>query len=393
MNIFLFDDSTAKQLYPFSATRAMADVRVGMFTNAERWQHIFGQSNQALTQTYITPQTNIPFGDNLFINASTLPTDAMIAAVQTLQNKQALFFDQQLLAFKTDASVQWNETKFEIDFSSFAKVEIADAVEILTQPFHIFQKNEQVLRADFKRFTYQRLSAAISETNKMIGDADEVFLEEGAEVEHCYLNTTTGPIYIGKNAKLMEGSMLRGPIAIGENSLVKMGACIYGATSIGPNCVVGGEIKNSVLFGHSNKAHHGYLGDSVIGEWCNLGAGTSNSNLKNNASEIALWNPYQAQKNTVGNKCGLLMGDYSKAAINSSFNTGTMVGVAANVFGNGLTPKTIASFAWGAEGKEMYALEKAFTDIDNWKKMKQQTITESEKQMLTHLFAVHQLKS
>ncbi len=393
MNIFLFDDITAKQLYPFTATQAMANMRIGLFTNTERWQHIFQQPIQALTQFYIIPQVDISFGDNLFINAAALPTDEMIAAVLALQNHQAIYFDQQLLAFRTNASVQWNETKFDFNFSSLSILLLKASVEMLTQPFHIFQKNEQVLRADFKRFTYQRLSAAISSSNKIIGDADELFVEEGAEVECCFLNTTTGPIYIGKNAKLMEGSMLRGPIAIGENALVKMGTCMYGATSIGPNCVVGGEIKNSVLFGNSNKAHHGYLGDSVIGEWCNLGAGTSNSNVKNNASEIDMWNPYQAQKNKVGNKCGLLMGDYSKAAINTSFNTGSMVGVSANVFAHGLTPKSIPSFAWGIDGKEMYALEKAFVDIDNWKKMKQKTITEREKQMLTHLFAVHQLKS
>ncbi len=393
MNIFLFDDITAKQLYPFTATHAMADMRIGLFTNTERWQHVFQQPIQALTQFYIIPQVDISFGDNLFINASALPTDEMIAASQALQNNQAIYFDQQLLAFRTNASIQWNDTKFDFNFSSLSILLLKAPVEMLTQPFHIFQKNEQVLRADFKRFTYQRLSAAMSSSNKIIGDADELFVEEGAEVEYCFLNTTTGPIYIGKNAKLMEGSMLRGPIAIGENVLVKMGTCIYGATTVGPNCVLGGEIKNSVLFGNSNKAHHGYLGDSVIGEWCNLGAGTSNSNVKNNASEIAIWNPYQAQRNVVGNKCGLLMGDYSKAAINTSFNTGSMVGVSANVFANGLTPKTIASFAWGADGKEMYALEKAFVDIDNWKKMKQQTITEREKLMLTHLFAVHQVQS
>jgi UDP-N-acetylglucosamine diphosphorylase/glucosamine-1-phosphate N-acetyltransferase len=208
----------------------------------------------------------------------------------------------------------------------------------------------------------------------------QVFIEEGAVVEHCILNASEGSIYIGKNALLMEGSMLRGPVAICENAVVKMGSKLYSGTTIGPNCTAGGEIKNSILTANSNKAHDGYLGDSLVGEWCNMGAGTSNSNIKNTAGNIKL----QLGKIIVdaGVKFGMLMGDYSRAAINTSFNTGTVVGVCCNVFNNGLTPKYIPDFSWGCNDGIKYELPKAFKDIDNWKKLKGQSITETEKKIL-----------
>jgi UDP-N-acetylglucosamine diphosphorylase/glucosamine-1-phosphate N-acetyltransferase len=182
----------------------------------------------------------------------------------------------------------------------------------------------------------------------------------------------------------MDGSMLYGPVAICEKAVVKMGSKIYGATTIGPDCIVGGEIKNSVFFGNSNKAHDGYIGDSVIGEWCNMGAGTSNSNIKNNASSIMLWTPNGPVN--VGLKCGVLMGDYSRTAINTSINTGTVIGVCCNVFGNGLTPKYIPSFSWGSDGVERYRYEKALEDIQNWKQLKQQSLSENEMTILKHIF-------
>ena len=216
----------------------------------------------------------------------------------------------------------------------------------------------------------------------MIGS--QLFIEKGAVAEHCIFNTSDGPIYIGKNAKIMEGAMLRGPIAICDGAVVKMGSKIYGATTVAPNSIVGGEIKNTVLFGNSNKAHDGYLGDSVIGEWCNMGAGTSNSNIKNNASVVQVWTLNGAMN--VGTKCGVMMGDYSRTAINTAINTGTVIGVCSNVFGTGLTPKYIPSFSWGNEGIERYGLEKALTDINAWKVLKNEELNESEKNILTHIF-------
>jgi UDP-N-acetylglucosamine diphosphorylase/glucosamine-1-phosphate N-acetyltransferase len=211
-----------------------------------------------------------------------------------------------------------------------------------------------------------------------------VFIEEGAEVECSFLNAREGPIYIGRNAVVMEGSMLRGPLAVCAGAVVKMGTKIYGATTIGPQCNVAGEIKNSVIFGHSNKAHDGYMGDSVVGEWCNWGAGTTNSNMKNNASEVVVWTPNGAVN--VGTKCGVMMGDYTRTSVNTSINTGTVIGACAHIFGNGLTPKYIPSFSWGNDGVERYDLEKAFADISNWKTFKDSHLTTEEKTILKHIF-------
>ena len=226
--------------------------------------------------------------------------------------------------------------------------------------------------------TRKRKSKKISSTNTVIGK--NIFLEEGATVKHSILNASYGPIYIGKNAKVMEGCTIRGPFAMCEGSILKMGAKVYGATTLGPYCIAAGEIKNSILFGYSNKSHDGYLGDSVIGEWCNLGAGTSNSNIKNTAGNVKIWNDFKKEYISAGFKCGLLMGDYSRAAINTSFNTGTVVGVASNVFCNGFPPTFIESFSWG---NKKYELEKALEHIENWKKLKGHILTEEEKNILS----------
>jgi len=252
-------------------------------------------------------------------------------------------------------------------------------------PWDIFQWNDEALRYDFTQITKGRSSQPLPASVQAIAE-ENIFLEEGARVEHALLNASAGPIYIGRNALVMEGSMIRGPFALCEGGVVKMGAKIYGATTIGPYSIAGGEIKNSVLFGYSNKAHDGYLGDSVIGEWCNLGAGTSNSNLKNNAGEVKAWSLVAGKFLPAGMKCGLLMGDYSRAAINTSFNTGTVVGVCANVFGEGLTPKFIPSFSWGYTAAVSYEWEKVLRDIANWKRLKNQLLTDAEIRTLTHIF-------
>ena len=247
----------------------------------------------------------------------------------------------------------------------------------------ILQYNSSEIKKDFDLITKGRLTAAISSTNKLMGSA--IFLEPGAVVEHSYLNASEGPVYIGRDSLVMEGSMIRGPFALGERSVVKMGAKIYGATSIGPGCVVGGEIKNSVIFGFSNKAHDGYLGDSIIGEWCNLGAGSTNSNMKNSGGSVKLWNPIRKTYLDAGLKCGLMMGDYSRSAINTSFNTGTVVGPASHVFGNGATPSYLPSFSWGY-GHEIYDFEKAIQHISKWKKLKGHVLSEEEIIQLKNIF-------
>jgi len=251
-------------------------------------------------------------------------------------------------------------------------------------PWHIFQHNAAALTEDFALLTEGRRSEPAPPDVHVSGKA--VFIEKGARLGACWLNATTGPIYIGRDAEIMEGSLIRGPFAAGEGAVIKMGTKIYGATTIGPHCTAGGEIKNSVLFGFSNKGHDGYLGDSVIGEWCNLGAGTSNSNLKNNAGMIRVCLPATGKYMEAGLKCGLLMGDYSRAAINTSFNSGTVTGVAANVFGQGLTPKYIADFSWGSSPGLRYDWDRALRDIGNWKKLKGRSLTDAEIQTLKHIF-------
>jgi UDP-N-acetylglucosamine diphosphorylase/glucosamine-1-phosphate N-acetyltransferase len=250
-------------------------------------------------------------------------------------------------------------------------------------PWNIVQLNAWAIEQDIQWLKKKKKFRQLSSTNKAINSSN-IFVEKGAQVEHCILNATDGSIYIAKGAVVMEGCMLRGPLAICEGATIKMGAKIYGATTIGPACVAGGEIKNSVFFGHSNKSHDGYIGDAIVGEWCNMGAGTSCSNIKNTASDIMVWTPKGLVN--AGTKCGVVMGDYSRTAINTSINTGTMVGVSSHVYGNGLTPKYIPSFSWGSEGVERYDFEKALVNIANWKALKKQVLSENEKNVLKHIF-------
>jgi len=252
-------------------------------------------------------------------------------------------------------------------------------------PWHIFQQNGEALVDDFALLTSGRNSQPIPSSVQAIAP-ENIFIEEGAVLQYCVLNASGGPIYIGKGAEIMEGSLIRGPFALCDGAVVKMGTKIYGATTIGPYSIVGGEIKNSVIFGYSNKGHDGYLGDAVIGEWCNLGAGTSNSNLKNNAGEVKVWDMGSKGFVAAGTKCGLLMGDYSRSAINTSFNTGTVVGVCCNVFGEGLTPKYIPSFSWGYDNQQKYQLDKALRDIASWKRFKGQALTDTEIQNIKYIF-------
>lgn len=254
-------------------------------------------------------------------------------------------------------------------------VEVKNCVDVV-------KNNAATILGDVAIKQINKATLELSSSSQII-HAYNIFVEEGAILENCILNASEGPIYIAKNCKIMDGAILRGPIFIDEGSIVKMGATIYGGTSIGKNCVVGGEIKNSIINNFSNKAHHGYLGDSIIGKWCNLGAGTSTSNVKNNGSDVML-QLANAELNA-GNKFGLLMGDYSRSAINTSFNTGTVVGTCCNIFTEGLTPKYIPNFSWGCKG-ERYELPKAFTDIENWKIMKGEILSKEERELLKNLY-------
>ncbi len=275
----------------------------------------------------------------------------------------------------------------------------------LLNSIDIIRRNDREIRTDFAWITGGRSTRPVPESNRIIFPVPEsvpagenpshlmeqavpghIFIEEGAVVEHCILNAAEGPIYIGKDALVMEGCMIRGPFALGEHAVLKMGSKVYGATTIGPFSVAGGEIKNSVMFGYSNKAHDGYLGDSVIGEWCNLGAGSSCSNVKNSAGAVKYRNPLKNEDVDAGMKCGLLMGDYSRSAINTAFNTGTVVGVCVNAFGKGLTASYLSSFTWGFDPAEKYGFEKAVQHIQQWKKLKNKTLTDAEIAQLKIIF-------
>jgi UDP-N-acetylglucosamine diphosphorylase/glucosamine-1-phosphate N-acetyltransferase len=256
---------------------------------------------------------------------------------------------------------------------------------LIRYPWHLFQHNAEALLEDFDLVTAGRSSAPIPDSVQAAG-AEHIFVEEGARLSHCVLNATTGPIYIGRDAEIMEGALIRGPFAACRGSVVKMGAKIYGATTVGPYCIAGGEIKNVVFLGYSNKGHDGYLGDSVIGEWCNLGAGTSASNVKNNAGIVQVYHPASGGYLHAGQKCGLLMGDYSRSAINTSFNTGTMTGISCNIFGEGFPPHYVPDFSWGQDGRVRYQWDKALRDIGNWKKLKGQLLQDDEIKALKYIF-------
>ena len=347
MKILLDDIICKADLYPFTLIRSAADIRVGILTIREKWEALLNKKIHTISEV---PENEIS-GKEILIPANILPSHKLIKKLK-------------------------DNTIFNGTDPGIIKIEY---------PWHIFQNNDTAIREDFNLITVNRKTKKIPSTNTVSGR--DIFIEKGAKVEHAMLNASTGPIYIGKNAEVMEGCYIRGPFAMGEESILKMGTKVYGATTLGPYCMGGGEIKNSVLFGYSNKAHDGYLGDSVIGEWCNLGAGTSNSNIKNTAGYVKVLNGNTKEYMSAGLKCGLIMGDYSRSAINTSFNTGTVVGISSNVFCEGFPPAFIDNFLWG---NKKYKLEKALEHIDNWKKLKGQLISDDEKKVLTDIY--HQKK-
>ncbi len=389
MNKLIFTEEFCQpeNLYPFTLTRQIQDIRIGILTIREKWEKMMGlPSYDKKEDDYkdLDRSVNIDeaIGDGacLMVHGNVLPTPGLIRAVKKLK-------DGEFLASPSGNGVVYRITRQEI--IDRYKIKVGKAVMLKEQvkqilyPWDIFQLNDWAIRQDFTLLTAGRKSQKISKTNKLISP-ENIFIEKGARVEFAVINASTGPVYIGRNAEVMEGCLIRGPFSMGESACLKMGAKVYGATSLGPYCVVGGEIKNSVLFGYSNKAHDGYLGDSVLGEWCNLGAGTTNSNLKNNASEVRIWTP--GGELNAGIKCGVMMGDYTRTSINTAINTGTVIGVSANVYGAGLTPKYIPSFSWGSDGVQRYDLEKALLDIADWKKLKNQVLTEDEKSILKAVY-------
>lgn len=379
-NIVLFDTVERGLLYPFTQTRSVADIRFGIFTSRERWQFISGKDVDILTAAYLQHKQILSADKKLFINAAILPNNQLLQLVNELKNNEVIVYNNKVIAFL--ASHKLFDDINNIAISQFDKIiNYVDDIVYISYPWHLFQHNEKAMLYDFDLLTQGRQSQIISDTNRLTSPKN-IFVEEGAFIEHIFINASGGPVYIGKNATVMEGCMIRGPFALGEGATLKMGTAVYGATTIGPYSIVGGEIKNSIIMGYSNKGHHGYLGDSVIGEWCNFGAGTSNSNVKNNAGYILT--DVGNEMVNIGLKCGVMMGDYSRTAINTSLNTATFAGIGCNIFGNGLTPRYISDFTWGF--KERYIFEKALEHIDNWKKFKNSKLTDKEIEILNYLY-------
>ena len=388
-NTILFDDECRDHLLPITFTRPVPCIRTGILTIAEKWERSLNVQASYLTQPYLQKKFPLKTSSvNWFINGSVLPDPRLVAQVNSLQPKQALVQDDVLIAICTNevsATITYDELRSLLSQATISQP--ATPPRTIRRLTDIFMKNGEALRDDFKLITFRRRSASIFESNKVLNRHD-VFIEEGAKVEFAYLNASYGPIYIGKDVEVMEGAMIRGPFAACEGSTIKMGAKIYFPTTIGPYCKVGGEINHSVILGYTNKGHEGYLGHAVIGEWCNLGADTNNSNLKNDYGEIRLWN-YATQnfEDTGLQFCGLVMGDHSKSSINTMFNTGTVVGVFANVFGHGFPRPFIPSFSWGgSSGIVDYRLEKAVEVARLVMARRNVQLTQEDIEILAHIY-------
>ncbi|WP_321318872.1 GlmU family protein [Labilibaculum sp.] len=386
MNYILFDDGAWNDLRPLTFTRPVSEIRVGILSIREKWEKYLTASLSHFTQDYLSVKYPIFVQEqNVLINGSVLPDERLKDAILNLKVGEYLAKDGVILAanFLTADLELVNKEGIE------AKVKVAykQAVDRIAMPYHIFGSNDKALRADFELLTKGRKSQKISDTVNVLG-RENVFLEEGAKVEFATLNATDGPIYIGKDAVIMEGCLVRGPLSMCEHAELKMGAKVYGATTLGPYCKCGGELNNVVLFGYSSKAHDGFLGNAVLGEWCNIGADTNNSNLKNNYSEVKLWSYSSDSFEKTGLQfCGTIMGDHSKCGINTMLNTGTVIGVSANVFGAGFPRNFIPSFAMGGNhGFKEYRLKATFEVAGLVMQRRGMEFNEVEKNILTNVF-------
>ncbi len=395
LNLVFADDQFRDQLLPFAFTRPVADIRVGILTIRQKWETVLKVPEGAsgsLTQFYLSGKYHLsPDKECLLLNGALMPDEILLRLVLSLKVGQQIIHHDRLLAAVVDRSILEGK-EYISPLPGLERIEYVGQPLLINNIWSIFSMNDAAIRSDFQLLTKGRRSEIISSSNQTI-KPDQIFIEQGAKIECSILNASTGPIYIGKDAEIMEGCMIRGPFSLGESATLKMGAKIYGATTIGPGSKIGGEVSNSVIFGNSNKGHDGFLGNSVLGEWCNLGADTNNSNLKNNYSEIKLWN-YLANDyvNTSLQFCGLFMGDHSKCGINTMFNTGTVVGACANIFGAGFPPKFIPSFTWGAvENSEIFLIDKVIELAERVMARRKMIMTDADKNILSHLYLI-QLK-
>jgi len=384
MNYILFDGPVREALLPFTFTRPVADIRIGILTIREKWEKYLGYTTTTLTEEYLSEKyPMVEMEENILINASFTPNAALVKMVKALKINEAIFYGDDVIAFYSQ------ESQEDIDFSNFKQIEFTEEVLRVENTWDIFSKNQEAIQADFDFITEGRTSQPISKTNNLI-NSDNIFLEEGAQVEFSILNATDGPIYIGKNAQIWEGSLIRGAFALCDNAVVKMGGKMYGATTIGPFSKVCGEVSNSVIFGYSSKGHEGYLGNAVLGEWCNIGADSNNSNLKNNYAKVRIWNYATESFDQTGLQfCGLMMGDHSKTAINTMFNTGTVIGVNCNIYVPGFPRNFVPSFSWGgATGFSSYLPKKAFDVAKVMMARRQVEFNDVEARILEHVFEI-----
>ena len=382
MNYILFDGNVRNALLPFTFTRPVADIRMGILTIREKWEKYLGSTTTTVTEDYLSEKyPMVEMEENVMINASFLPNAILSEMVSNLENNQAIFKDDEIIAFYT------TENQEEVDFDTYKIIQYNEDCLTLENTWDIFQKNDMAIRDDFELLTEGRNSQPIPKSVNVISP-ENIFIEEGAKLEFVTLNASTGPIYIGKNAEIMEGSVIRGPFALCEYGRVKLASKVYGATTVGPHSVIGGEVNNSVLFGFSNKGHDGFLGNAVLGEWCNIGADSNNSNLKNNYEEVKLWS-YETENfaKTGLQFCGLMMGDHSKCGINTMFNTGTVIGVSANIFGSGFPRNFVPGFSWGgASGFTTYITKKAFETARIVMARRNVVFTDEDAKILEHVF-------
>jgi len=382
MNYILFDGTVRNALLPFTYTRPVADIRVGILTIREKWEKYLGYTTTTLTEEYLSEKfPMIEMEQNVMINASFLPNEVLAEMVMALEVNQAIFQGEDVIAFYTEDSQE------EVDFDTYEIIDFTEECLKIEHPWDIFKKNDAAIREDFELLTEGRTSQPIPSSVNVIA-AENIFIEEGAKLEFVTLNASTGPIYIGRNSEIMENSVIRGPFALCEEAQVKLATKVYGATTVGPHSRIGGEVSNSVLFGYSNKGHDGFLGNSVLGEWCNLGADTNNSNLKNNYEEVKLWSYEKEGFVKTGLQfCGLMMGDHSKSGINTMFNTGTVVGVSANIFGSGFPRNFVPSFSWGgASGFTTYVTKKAFDTAKIVMSRRDVEFTDEDAAIMEHIF-------
>ena len=377
MNLIFLEPEHREHLLPLAWTRPVCDFRIGILTIREKWEKRLGaSSSHTLTQTQNDEHDPQLEAGNLLIAGNVCPTPALVAEAQKLQEGEALYCGDDLVALHSPRRTPEK------------KIQSNEKPVIIHRLHDLFTKNGRELQQDFDLLTEGKQTQALAPSNRVTGKG-KIFLEAGAKVECAILNTDAGPIYIGKDAEVMEGCIIRGPFALCEQATLKLGAKIYGPTTIGPGCKVGGEVNNSVLFANSNKAHDGFLGNSVIGEWCNLGADTNNSNLKNNYGEVSLYNYALREPEKTGLQfCGLIMGDHARCGINTMFNTGTVVGVSANVFGGGFPATFIPDFSWGgAEGFETYRLDKALETMERVLARRNKNLGDAEKHVYAQIFA------